>query len=120
MKKIGRHIIIFLIIGEFLLTGMGFCGHYLSHTHSRTFHINADADAINSTQHAHSHSGDHSGKETSPCHKVHCSCLGNFLAEEVEIVITPFVKISKLINETSYQHLYFVPKRLYRPPINSI
>ena len=116
LKKI-LHVI---IIGEFVLTSLGFCGH----THDEQcrnevktgFHVHffeQDSDhscSKNDADQAPSKEENHSKK------KIRCSCHGGFIGEMTPMMVPIFLE-SEIYSATvlHYHYRFWIPQ-IYRPP----
>ena len=107
-----------LIVFEFIMTGLGFCGH----DHNHNYHCMNDRSCETSYS---DYTLDYLDQHPAPSHHEtekssqisHCSCLGGFLTE---IYITIF-KIVKVVTYHQQQdqdnYHYFYAQVIYRPPI---
>jgi len=119
MSLLFKKFISFLIIGEFLITGLGYCGH--NHDHG-PHHDEYTCDAMHlmeceCDQHSPPHTHDHNKEDTNQ-KKCYCSCLGGFVADIFPVIYSvihhlTFFEIEDL-NQYQFRYIPFV----YHPPLD--
>jgi len=122
-KEIVKKIICLLIIFEFLLSGLGFCGHNNRHNHIAIWMNTAHTHEFAGGEKFHFHlptgndSDSKSGHQDGKCHNYHCFCLGNFLAESNDYCVITYFSTDIFIQQTTPEYNFIYKRRIYRPPI---
>lgn len=106
-----------LIIGELILTGLGYCGHDHDHGFHQDFtyesmHIEKCAGDHHESPHSHHHMG-----RDNDCKKCHCSCLGGFLAEINPVGYRVIHSLAIFEPESPALYYYRYIPFVYHPPI---
>jgi hypothetical protein len=113
-----KRLVAAILVFEFCVTSLGFCGH--DHDHGKTIDISSHDDNSSwvnlSPEHQFPHSHEHNEKNQNV--KLNCSCLGGFIAEQenpFHEIIVPFKSFKfEFIHRYSYLYIPFI----YHPPIN--
>ncbi len=107
-------LIVFLLTAEFIVSGVGFCGH---HHHQEDIEESMIHHELLETDEDHEHHEDHSDTCDHHHDQCRCTCLGNFVAVHETIQISFSLDFSEplLTVQPSYQSE--LSDNLFRPPI---
>ena len=113
-----KKIVILLIISEFILTSLGYCGH--DHDHG-AYPGECAYDAMQLTesesdQHRPPHTHDQE-KGNDKSKKCYCSCLGGFIACINQIHYQVILQLTSLEHESINLYHYLYIPFIYHPPI---
>ena len=112
-----------LITAEFLLSGLGFCGHTHTHVHpgSDTASVSLQQQEGDCAGLPHSHSSRRSdakdGKEQNECCRSHCFCLGQVAAETLFFSRYMYLSSSILLPLPAECYDFIFKTTVFRPPI---
>ncbi|GEM_PF-2855276 len=114
--------IAFLLISEFLLTTLGFCGHTHDPAHegdSRTgYHFHLFEQASHENTHTRDHDVDHTHQNEHCKKKCRCACYGGFIGDiqlvTIRIYLDSFLYTSSEV--AYYEHAWY--PFVYHPPKN--
>ena len=106
--------IVIILTAEFIISGIGICGHHHHHEHLDDSLIHHE---IHEPEETHNHTEEHSDTCDHQQNQCHCVCLGHFVAihEIIQISFSLNYSESLSIIQPIYQSEWI--DHLFRPPI---
>jgi hypothetical protein len=121
LSQLGKKVICFCIFSEFILAGLGFCGH--QHDHGSDFDVFSQKAAFSSADHVslyihiHTENSDRCKGITESAGKIHCSCLGGFLASPPFVPDRIILELQAIFHNPDHQYHYRYSASLFHPPL---
>jgi disulfide bond formation protein DsbB len=119
-----KKIVCTLLIWEFVLTGIGFCGHHHDHgSHpdkclSKT--VYSSSDHTQSHFHTHVKDDDCCRDQEESYGETRCSCLGGFIATPLVFPQRIILMRHPISHDVYNMYDYHYSASIYRPPISHI